>query len=289
MNQNEKVYKDLVEDVLKNGEPRSDRTGTGTIAVFGRQMRFDLRGGKIPLLTTKYVSYKSVIHELVWFLGGKTDSNLLEEKKVTIWKKNTRREFLDGRGLTDLPEGDIGAGYGFQWRHFGADYVDCQTDYGSEGIDQISEIVRLLKEDPTSRRIFMSSWNPSALHRMALPPCHVSLQLYVDNEGNLSGHVYQRSVDCFLGLPFNIASYGILIHVLAKACSLGCGDLVLSTGDTHVYNDHVDLAKEQLGRKEFPCPTVKIGDFGGDVFSVTDKHVFVCDYQYHPAIKATMS
>lgn len=295
------VYINLIQDILRNGTTRDDRTGTGTISVFGRQIRFDI-SESIPLLTTKLVGWKSVLKELLWFLKGQTDSTILKNQGVGIWSGNTSREFLDSRGLHDLPIGDIGAGYGFQWRHFGADYVDCHTDYSNnnnntnQGVDQIQTILHQLKTDPMSRRIFMSAWNPAALDRMALPPCHVSAQFYVSvdkvtNQQYLSCHMYQRSVDVFLGLPFNIMSYATLTYILASMTGMKPKELIISTGDTHIYKDHLTQVETQLERSPTPSPVLlvnpgitnkKIEDIQLDDFDVIG-------YFHYPILSGKMS
>lgn len=290
---NEQVYLNLLRNVLLNGELRNDRTGTGTLSVFGAHMRFDI-SDSFPLLTTKFVPWKAVIKELLWFLKGQTDATILSQQGVKIWDGNTTREFLDRRGLKNLPEGDIGAGYGFQWRHFGGRYVNCTVPPPDEerGFDQIKYIIEELRNNPTSRRIFMSAWNPLQMHAMALPPCHVSAQFYVCKNGKLSCHMYQRSVDCFLGLPFNIASYSALTYIFASLTGLSPGELIISTGDTHIYSNHIEQVKLQLSRdpkstvpKLILSPSIKnknIDELILDDFSVVD-------YEYHPTIKADMS
>lgn len=294
---NEQGYIDLLQRILDTGVQRDDRTGTGTLALFGHQLRFDLMGGTLPVLTTKRVAWKTCLKELLWFLRGSTDANELAAQGVHIWDGNTTREFLDKRGLMRLPEGDVGATYGFQWRHFGADYTDCTADYKGKGVDQLSYVVDLLKNDPFSRRIFMSAWNPAALDTMALPPCHVSAQFFVhvgkDGVKHLSCHLYQRSADCFLGLPFNIMSYAALTHLLAKKVGDGmvAHELIISTGDTHLYLDHVEQAKIQIQRKLRPFPTVTIDDAvtAKDWGEITLDDFHMKGYDPHPAIQATMS
>lgn len=241
------VYQNCLRQVLENGNTRPD----GTISLFGMQMRFDI-SNSVPVLTTKKMAWKTCLKELLWFLRGDTDTSKLGAK---IWDANTTREYLDKRGLQDLPEGDIGAGYGFQWRHFGAEYRDCKTQYGpDEGVDQVQYILNQLRNDPYSRRILMSSWNPASLPRMALPPCHVSAQFYVGEGRTLSCHMYQRSVDCFLGLPFNIMSYSVLTCIFARMCGMTPKELIISTGDTHIYNQHISQVKEQLAKEPFASP-----------------------------------
>jgi len=289
----ETPYMNLVRSILANGEHRKDRTGTGTLSIFAHQLRFDI-SETVPLLTTKFVPWKSCIQELLWFLKGRTDSRELESAGVTIWKGNTRREFLDQRGLTHLPEGDIGAGYGFQWRHFGGDYQTCETDYTGTGYDQIAEVIRQLKEDPTSRRILFSAWNPAALSHMALPPCHVLCQFYVSSatpKPRLSCHMYQRSQDVFLGAPFNIFSYTALTYLLAKMCGMVPHELVISTGDTHIYKDHIEQMKEQMRRMPLVAPILRVSDSVVDksIDDITIQDFNIEGYFYHPRLYGKMS
>jgi len=217
-------YLKLVEEIMEKGVSMSDRTGVGTISVFGTMMRFDLRNS-FPLLTTKRVFWRGVVEELLWFMRGDTNGKHLSEKGIKIWDGNGSREFLDKRGLSHREEGDLGPVYGFQWRHFGAKYVDMHTDYTGQGVDQLAECIKKIKEDPSDRRIIMSAWNPADLHLMALPPCHMFCQFYVAN-GELSCLMYQRSCDIGLGVPFNIASYSLLTCMMAQVCGLKPGDFV---------------------------------------------------------------
>lgn len=289
----ETPYLNLVRSILNHGESREDRTGTGTLSMFGHQVRFDIRES-VPLLTTKFVPWKSCIKELLWFLKGHTDSRELEADGVGIWKGNTRREFLDQRGLTDLPEGDIGAGYGFQWRHFGAEYTNCEADYTGCGHDQIKEVIRQLKHDPMSRRILFSAWNPAALNRMALPPCHVLCQFYVSMKTGspvLSCHMYQRSQDVFLGAPFNIFSYTALTYLLAKICGMTPGELVITTGDTHIYKDHIEAMREQIRRMPLAAPVLTVADAVAEksIDDITIDDFSLEGYFYHPRLYGKMS
>src|SRR5208283_1827128 len=221
MNKEEKKYLELLTEILYWGSKREDRTGIGTMGIFGTQLRFSLEGNKVPMLTTKKMFLKGVVEELLFFLRGDTDTKLLEAKGVNIWKGNTTREFLDKRGLKSLPEGSMGKGYGFQWRKFGAhdeqiDYISSAYEATDQGTDQLANVIETLKTNPTDRRIIMSAWHPGQLHKAALPPCHIMVQFYVDN-GKLSSQFYMRSVDTFLGLPFNILSYAILTRIIAQA------------------------------------------------------------------------
>mmetsp|Transcript_29822 Transcript_29822/g.104990 ORF Transcript_29822/g.104990 Transcript_29822/m.104990 type:complete len:1011 (+) Transcript_29822:801-3833(+) len=250
-------YLDLIRSILETGIVRGDRTGTGTISKFGVQMRFSLRNDVFPLLTTKRVFWRGVVEELLWFVAGKTDANALAAKDIHIWDGNGSREFLDKRGLQHREEGDLGPVYGFQWRHFGAEYVDMRADYAGKGVDQLADVIKTIQEDPNSRRIILTAWNPADLDKMALPPCHMFCQFYVA-DGELSCQMYQRSADMGLGVPFNIASYALLTRMVARATGLTCGDFVLTIGDAHVYLNHVDALREQLKRAPRPFPTLRI-------------------------------
>jgi thymidylate synthase len=288
-------YLNLLEKTLKNGEYRDDRTGTGTYSIFGEQIRFDI-SQSVPLLTTKKMGWKSIIIELLWFLKGDTNAKHLQEQNVHIWDGNTSREFLDNRGLTTYPEGDIGAGYGFQWRHFGAEYSTCNDDYTNKGFDQIEYVLNELKTNPMSRRIYMTAWNPHALDKMALPPCHVSAQFYVNfdkisNKKYLSCHMYQRSVDEFLGLPYNIFSYSVLTYILAKMTGMYPKELIISTGDTHIYKNHIDQVKEQLTRIPYEFPQLLLDDsiLTKTFKDITLKDFRVLNYECHSIIKGAMA
>jgi thymidylate synthase len=256
INSDENHYLKLVNNILLNGEDRTDRTGIGTKSIFGPQLRFDLTNNKLPLLTSKFVSFYNVCQELLWFLKGSTNTKELQETGVKIWNSNSSREFLDKRGLL-YKEGDIGAGYGHQWRSFNGDYKSC-NDKGLNGIDQISYIINEIKTNPTSRRIFMSAWNPSQLDLMALPPCHISYQFYVSNGEYLSLHMYQRSADVALGLPYNICSCAIFVNIIANICNLKVKELIISIGDAHIYNNHMDKIKEQIKKKTSTFPKLRI-------------------------------
>ena len=289
-NVHDATYLKMCQNVIQYGQPRNDRTGTGTIAIFAEQMKFDL-SSSVPILTTKRVPWKSCIEELLWFLRGDTDAKILDDRGVKIWNKNTTRDFLDNVGLTHLNEGDCGANYSFQWRHFGADYIDCKTSYINQGIDQIAKIEKLLKEDRHNRRIFLSAWNPCDLNRTVLPPCHVSAQFFVDNKDGLHCHMYQRSCDMFLGVPWNILSYSVLTHLLAMRCGLKPASLTISTGDTHIYKDHLEQVSEQMRRESLASPILLINE---SVKTKPIEEILISDFEmiaYHPhsAIKANMS
>lgn len=284
------VYKSLAMKILTQGSKKEDRTGTGTISHFGNMIEFDI-SRYVPALTTKKIFWNSVVEELLWFLRGDTDATILNNKGVGIWKGNSSKEAQEKLGLVHLKEGDCGANYSFQWKHFGAEYKTCDDDYTGQGVDQIAYIENLLKTDKHSRRIFMSGWNPKDLNKTVLPPCHVSCQFYVDNDDNLSCQMYQRSCDVFLGLPFNILSYAILTHILAIRCNLKPDKLCISLGDTHIYNDHVEKIKEQLQRNSFSMPKLKIDDAikSKDWKDITIEDFEMVGYFCNPAIKAKMS
>ena len=302
----EYVYLDLIQRIVRDGIHRKDRTGTGTVAIFGNQMRFDI-SESIPLLTTKFVSWRAIIEELLWFLRGDTNSKILEEKSINIWKGNTSREFLDTRGLSDYSEGDIGPMYGWIWRHCGAEYTGCNTDYTGFGIDQIAEVIHMLKTDPYSRRIMMTTYDPRIKDKGCLIPCHgINLQFYVEdaddmenyisdtkhkNKKMLSASMLQRSSDSFLGLPLNIASYTVLVYIIAKLVDMVPKELVINTNDTHIYLDHIDAVNTQLSRECYPFPKLVISD---DILNIDMKdykieHFDLIGYIYHPLIKGKMS
>lgn len=293
-NHGEYVYLDMLDKIVKEGKLRGDRTGTGTLSIFGEQMRFDI-SQSIPILTTKFVPWKSCIKELLWFLKGQTDVTILQKQGVKIWDGNSSRAFLDKQGLSHLSEGDIGPAYGFQWRHSGAQYSTCKDDYTCKGFDQVQFIINELKTNPMSRRLYMTAWNPAFLDQMALPPCHLSAQFYVDIDDDgtkhLSCQMYQRSVDTFLGCPWNIMSYAVLTKLFAVICDMKPKELIMCLGDTHVYSNHVEQVKEQLSRHPFPFPKLiineRVKDIGIDELTMDD--FTLLDYQYHPAIKAPMA
>ncbi len=260
-------YEDFMRHVFTNGVPKSDRTGTGTVSVFGYQMRFGLAEG-FPLVTTKKVHFPSVAKELLWFLRGDGNVRWLQEQGVTIWD-----EWAD-------EDGDLGPVYGVQWRSW-------PTPDGGH-IDQISEVVRLLHEDPDSRRIIVSAWNVADIPKMALAPCHAFFQFHVSN-GRLSCQLYQRSADVFLGVPFNIASYALLTHMLAQQCDLAVGDFVWTGGDCHIYDNHRDQVETQLGRDPFPYPTLTLRRRPATIFEYEFEDFEVVGYQHHPGIRAPIA
>lgn len=260
-------YEDLMRHVNEHGVFKADRTGTGTKSVFGHQMRFDLNEG-FPLVTTKKVFTKAVILELLWFLRGDSNAKWLQERGVTIWDEWA------------APNGDLGPVYGVQWRSW-------PTPDGGH-IDQIAEVVNMLKTNPDSRRIIVSAWNVAELSKMALMPCHAFFQFYVA-EGKLSCQLYQRSADIFLGVPFNIASYALLTHMLAQQCDLKVGDFIWTGGDCHLYSNHADQVALQLTRKPYPYPTLRIKRRPESIFDYQLEDFEIADYQHHEAIKAPVA
>jgi len=295
-------YTRLALHVLENGEERKDRTGTGTRSLFGPQMEIDLEKG-FPLLTTKRVPFKAVAHELLWLLSGDTNIDYLKKHKVKIWDGNTSRAYLDKYGFTDYPQGELGAGYGFQWRNFGGTYYVKRYDDGKamtisgetviikekNGVDQIQKAIDTIKNNPTDRRIFISAWNPKDLDKAVLPPCHLSIQFYVSRGKYLSCKVYMRSNDIFLGNPFNIASYALLTHMIGHLTNLIPKTLILTLGDVHSYNNHIDQLYEQIIRPFRQLPTLKIKRKVENIDSFTIDDFEIEGYYPHPAIKGEMA
>lgn len=303
-------YLHLLQDILDNGVTKSDRTGTGTKSIFGTQLKFDL-SKSFPILTTKKVFWKAVAEELLWFVRGETDSKKLEAKGVNIWTGNTSREFLDKKGL-DYPEGEIGPGYGFQWRQWGGEYKIKMEEVvvrgdglppvrlvrsepvqitKTKGLDQLSNVVNTIKNNPNDRRIIVSAWNVEKIDQMALPPCHLLFQFDV-SDGKLNCQWYQRSVDTFLGLGFNISSYALLTYLIAKITNLTPGTLTFAGGDTHLYLNHIEQAKEQISREPYPFPTLNIKK---DIKTLEDIEALeftdleLVNYKSHATIKAEMA
>ena len=281
----ESNYLSVLRDVIITGEKRNTRNSQ-TISKFGVTMKFDI-SEKFPLLTTKKVYWKGVVEELLWFLRADTNSKLLEEKKVSIWKGNSSKEALRNNNL-DYQEGDCGPIYGFQWRHFNAEYQDCNTDYKNKGIDQLKNCIDLIKNDPYSRRIIMSAWNPCQLDEMALPPCHVSYQFYVTSDNKLNCQMYQRSGDLFLGVPFNIASTALLTYIISKMTNKTPGFISIIIGDAHIYKSHLEQVKTQLDRNPYPFPKLEITKKHKHIEEYKSEDFNLTHYNYHPQIKATM-
>ncbi|WP_339867174.1 thymidylate synthase [Pseudohongiella nitratireducens] len=262
-----KQYQDLLQRILREGEEKSDRTGTGTLSVFGHQMRFNLQDG-FPVLTTKKLHLRSIIHELLWFLSGDTNIRYLKENGVSIWD-----DWADENG-------DLGPVYGFQWRSWpGKD---------GQSVDQISKVVEQIRNNPDSRRHMVVAYNPAYVDEMALPPCHSLFQFYVAN-GKLSCQLYQRSADTFLGVPFNIASYALLTHMIAQQCDLDVGDFIWTGGDTHLYSNHLEQANLQLTREPLPLPTLNIKRKPDSIFDYVFEDFELVGYESHPHIKAPIA
>lgn len=291
-NHEEQQYLNLIKNILENGTWEEGRNGK-TKAIFGASMRFSLKDGKIPILTTKKTAWKTCLKELLWFIRGDTDNKLLQEQGVHIWDGNTTREFLDSRGLTDYREGLIGPGYGFQWRHFGGDYDSLAAgvkEGGNPGVDQLQQIIDALK-DPTqrtSRRLIMSAWNPCQLDDMSLPPCHIFCQFNVHNGDQLSCAMFQRSNDEACGTSLNIASYSFLTHLIAKHCGLQANEFVYFKGNCHIYEDHVDGLKLQITREPYPFPTVSIKQVRENINDYCVDDFILENYQHHEPIKFQM-
>jgi thymidylate synthase len=282
-------YLSLIENILKNGCDFESRNGS-TKSVFGNMMRFSLNDGIIPILTTKKVAWKTCFKELQWFIKGHTDNKLLKEVNVHIWDDNGSKEFLEKQNLT-YREDDLGPVYGHQWRHFNAPYTDCNADYTNQGIDQLQELIKNLKseEGRKSRRLIISAWNPCQIKEMALPPCHVLMQFYVSENKYLSCSLYQRSGDVGLGVPFNIASYSFLTHMLAKHCGLEAKDFVYFLGNAHIYEEHIEPLKEQIQREPLPFPKITFKEVKENIedYSLTDIE-FSQEYKFHKQIKMEM-
>ena len=276
-------YLDLMQKIIEEGVDRPNRTGIDARSIFTETMSFDLRDNKIPLFTTKKVYWKGVVKELLWFIKGQTDSKILEADNVNIWKGNSSREYLDAKGLTEYPEGECGPIYGYQWRNF-----------NGEELDQLAHVINQIKENPNSRYHIVSAWNPLQLHEMALPPCHMMYAFYVAN-GELSCTMVQRSVDTLLGLPFNVASYSLLTHMVAQVCGLKAKEFNWIGLDTHIYKNHFEQVKEQISREPYPFPTVELIKPEGKTLIEQlenykyNENIILHNYKCHPAIKAPMA
>jgi len=288
----ETQYTSLLKRILEEGFLEEGRNGE-TKSIFGHTMRFSLSDGKIPILTTKRVAWKTCLKELLWFIKGQTDNKILKEQGVHIWDANGSREFLNLRGLTDYPEDLLGPIYGFQWRNFNGYYPyekDFMIDKNKSGVDQLQNIIDDLK-DPTqrtSRRLILSAWNPQQVNQMALPPCHIMCQFFVHSETKLSCAMYQRSNDECCGTPFNIASYSFLTHLLAKHCGLEAHEFVYFKGSCHIYTQHLEGALEQMNREPFPFPTLQIKTIRNNIEEYEVDDFIVSNYKSHPVIKYEM-
>ena len=289
VNAEEEQYLDLIRDILEEGTMECGRNGN-TKCIFGAAMHFSLEHTTIPILTTKRVAWKTCLKELLWFIKGDTNNEHLRSQNVTIWNDNASREFLDSRGLTQLRENDLGPVYGHQWRHFNAKYTNCDDNYDGKGVDQLEYIIKCLKDPQqrSSRRMVMSAWNPCQLDEMALPPCHILMQFNVTAGNKLSCCMFQRSGDTGLGIPFNIASYGFLTHLLAKHCDLEAHEFIYYLGNAHIYEEHVDAITEQLTRTPYKFPTIIIKTKRQNINDYVLDDFEVHDYKYHEVIKMKM-
>ena len=285
----ETQYLQLIENILNNGTIEHSRNGI-TKSIFGNMMKFSLNDGTIPILTTKKVAWKTCFKELTWFIKGDTSNKLLNDINVHIWDANGSKQFLKSRNL-NYEENDLGPVYGHQWRHFNAKYNDCNTDYSNQGIDQLQNIINQLKTDEgrKSRRLIMSAWNPCQLDEMALPPCHVMAQFHVSEDKYLSCSLYQRSGDVGLGVPFNIASYSFLTHIIAKHTGLEAKEFVYFLGNAHIYEEHDEALKEQILRQPYEFPKLQIKNKKENIedYSLDDIE-WKTEYKYHSAIKMEM-
>ena len=278
-----KVYLDLLQRILDEGQDRGDRTGTGTRGIFGHQMRFDLNAG-FPLLTTKKLHLRSILYELLWFVRGDTTIDYLKQNKVSIWDEWATEEQCARFGRA---AGDLGPVYGHQWRNFGASQ-NADGTYNHDGVDQLLGVIAEIKRNPNSRRLILTGWNPKEADQVALPPCHTLFQFYVQG-GKLSCQLYQRSADVFLGVPFNIASYAMLTMMVAHVCDLQPGEFVHSFGDAHLYLNHLEQARLQLTREPKPLPRLTINPAVRDILAFTFEDFTLEGYEPHPHIKAEVS
>jgi len=284
----ERQYLDLIEDIVKNGKIVDGRNGKA-LTVFGRSMRFDLKNNIVPALTTKKVAWKTCLKELLWFISGKTDNTILKEQNVKIWNDNSSRDYLDSIGLLDREEDDLGPVYGHQWRHFNAEYGTCKDDYTNKGIDQLNYIIDSLKdkEKRYSRRLIMSAWNPCQLDEMALPPCHVLVQFNVIDD-KLSCALTQRSCDIGLGVPFNILSYSLLTHLIAKHCDLEVDEFVYFMGNVHIYDDHIEPLKRQIENDILEFPTLRINSKRDTIDDYRLEDFELLNYKHNEVINMKM-
>ena len=275
----EEQYYQLIKDILYNGTLEQGRNGN-TITIFGSSMHFSLQDNKIPLLTSKQLAWKTCLKELLWFISGSTDNSILQEQNVHIWdgdaKKASEFNYIDG---------DLGPIYGHQWRHFNADYIDCKTDYTNKGIDQLQNVINQLKNPSLSRRIILSSWNPQQIDQMVLPPCHVFAQFNVSSNKELSCCLYQRSGDVGLGVPFNIASYSFLTHLLAKHCGLIAKDFIYIIGNAHIYEEHIEPLKKQLENPLYDFPTLEIKNIHENIEDYKINDFVINNYVFNEKIK----
>ena len=285
----EEQYLQLIRQICDSGTEEQSRNGK-VLSIFGNMMRFSLKDGQIPFLTTKKVAWKTCFKELMWFVKGSTSNHELKKQNVHIWDANGSREFLDSRNLP-YEEDDLGPVYGHQWRHFNANYSNCHEDYKGTGVDQLQNVISMLK-DPTqrnSRRMVISAWNPCQLDEMALPPCHVLFQFHVSREKYLHCSMYQRSGDVGLGVPFNIASYSMLTHIIAKHCDLIPCEFVYFLGNAHIYEDHIEPLKEQIKRVPYSFPKIQIKNKYENIEAYTLEDItWIDEYTFHEQIKMNM-
>ena len=282
-------YIDLIKNIIEYGHNENGRNGN-VKALFGATMRFDLTDNKIPLITTKKLAWKTCLKELLWFISGSTNNKILKQNNVKIWNDNASRDFLDSRGLYNLEEDDLGPVYGHQWRFFNAEYKDCNTSYHGNGVDQLQNIINSLNDpnDRNSRRLILSAWNPQQLDQMALPPCHVLMQFNVFDKDKLSVSLYQRSGDIGLGVPFNIASYAFLTHLIAHHCNLKPVEFIHFLGNIHIYSDHLEVLKIQKDRTPYNPPTIVIKNKYDNINEYKFEDFEIINYQHHPEIKMIM-
>lgn len=281
----ENQYLNLIDDILKYGETFNGRNGS-TKAIFGSCMYFNLENNTIPILTTKRLAWRTCAKELFWFIKGSTSNTELQRQNVKIWNDNASREFLDSRGLTEYPENDLGPIYGFQWRHFNANYKGCDNTYVGDGVDQLEWIINTLKDPKTrnSRRLILTAWNPCQLDEMALPPCHLLCQFNVTQDKYLSCSLYQRSGDVGLGVPFNIMSYSLLTHLIARCTGLEPYEFIYNLGNAHIYNEHIELLKQQIERRPNNFPKIKINKESSNIEDYCIDDIEISDYNYLEAI-----
>jgi thymidylate synthase len=292
MSNADQTYINALVEILETGEKRLDRTGVGTIGLFGMNLKFDLTRG-FPAITTKKLAWKSVVSELLWFISGSGDERKLKEilygdmnsDKKTIWSDNESADYWQRRKKFS---GDLGRVYGVQWRTWRAPVFGANR-MGVKHVDQLVELINNIKKDPYSRRHILSAWNPGELELMALPPCHMMAQFYVSSDNKLSCQMYQRSADMFLGGPFNIASYALLTHMIAQVCGLGVGSLTICLGDAHIYTNHIEQVKEQISRKSFTLPKLILNSNIDNILDFTMEDIELQNYQCHEAIKAPMA
>lgn len=292
MSDSEHTYRDALSDILETGEHRPDRTGVGTISKFGLQLKFNLQE-RFPAITTKRLAWKSVVSELLWFIEGSGDENRLKEilygsrtsTESTIWSGNANADYWKPKARF---KGDLGRIYGVQWRAWRAPVFGANR-MAVKHVDQLQALINGIKKDPYGRRHIISAWNPGEIDLMALPPCHMMAQFYVSSSGKLSCHMYQRSADMFLGVPFNIASYALLTHMVAQVCSLTVGELIISFGDAHIYDNHLEQVREQLSRAPLVLPTIELNKDITDITKFTMEDVKLVDYNCYATIKAPMA